>query len=184
MKTFSFNSNKNRFTLLSVAIILISVSFASAQTATTRINLKLADVLSIDPGSAANGGSVDFNYNNVADYNSEKTTTVSNSLIITFSKPFDLKVKANGENFENGSNIIPIDVLTIRKNESSQIAGTSTPIILSTQDQVLISGADRGSKLSLDLDYIIPQAKSSSTDILGKPAGNYTQMITYTATAL
>ncbi|MDN6289716.1 MAG: hypothetical protein L0J63_05425 [Tetragenococcus koreensis] len=144
----------------------------------------MADVISIEPGSAANGGSVDFHYENQSDYNSEKTNTVPNSLIITFSKPFDLKVKANGKNFENGTNFIPVNVLTIKRNESSQITGTSAPIILSTQDQVLVSGADRGSKLNLDLDYIIPQTKSSSTDMLGKPAGTYTQEVTYTATAL
>ncbi|WP_034259394.1 hypothetical protein [Aequorivita capsosiphonis] len=167
-----------------VSLVLFGTNTIWAQNATTTINLVLADVISIDPGSAANNGSVDFHYENVNDYNSEKTTTIPNSLIITFSKPFDLKVKANGENFENGSNSIPVDVLTIKRNESSQITGTSSPIILSTQDQVLISGADRGSKLNLDLDYIIPQARSSSVDILGKPAGHYSQKITYTATAL
>lgn len=167
-----------------ISVLFFGTNPTRAQTATTTINLVLADVISIDPGSAANGGSVDFRYENVNDYNSEKTTTIPNSLVITFTKPFDLKVKANGENFENGSNNIPVNVLTIKRNESSKITGTSTPIVLSTADQVLISGADRGSKLNLDLDYIIPQARSSSADILGKPAGNYTQKVTYTATAL
>ncbi len=156
---------------------------AQAQEAKTRINLVLADVISIDSGSAAKGGSVDFQYESVSDYNSEKTTTVDNSLIITFTKPFDLKVKANGEYFESGSNLIPVNVLTIKRNESSNMTGTSSPIILSTQDQVLVSGIGHGSKLTLDLDYVIPQARSSSLDILGKPGGNYTQTVTYTATA-
>lgn len=173
-----------------IGIFLLGIFFfwmgspIQAQEATTTINLVLADVISIEPGSVANGGTVDFHYENQSDYNSEKIKTVSNSLIITFSKPFDLKVKANGENFENGSSFIPVRVLTIKRNESSKITGTSSPIVLSTQDQVLVSGADRGSKLNLDLDYIIPQARSTSADILGKPAGTYTQKITYTATAL
>ncbi|MCZ4317486.1 peptidoglycan-binding protein LysM [Aequorivita viscosa] len=167
------------FTFLS-----IGMNTMWSQKATTTINLTLTDVLSIELGSVANGGMVDFQYDNVSEYNSEKTTTVPNSLIITFSKPFDLKVKANGANFENGSNVIPVDVLTIRRNESSQLTGVSAPVVLSTQDQVLITGADRGSKLNLDLDYIIPQARSSSTDIMGKPAGIYTQKVTYTLTAI
>jgi len=170
--------------VFSSILLMFGSNTILAQGATTTINLVLADVISIDPGSAANGGTVDFHYENVNDYNSEKTTTINNSLIITFTKPFDLKVKANGENFENGSNSIPVNVLTIKRNESSKINGNSAPIVLSTQDQVLISGADRGSKLNLDLDYIIPQARSSSNDILGKPAGTYTQKITYTATAI
>ncbi len=176
--------NKFATTVLIVGAFLLGTIAVQAQQATTTVNIVLADVLSIDPGSAANGGTVNFNYENVNDYNSEKMTTVPNSLVITFSKPFDLKVKANGENFENGSNSIPVNVLTIQRNESSQVTGNSSPVVLSTQDQILVSGAGQGSKLSLDLDYVIPQSKSSSLDILGKPAGTYTQKITYTATAL
>lgn len=173
-----------------VSFICFSILFlcfnltAISQTASTTINLILTDVLSIEPISAANGGVVDFHYNTVADYNSEKTATIANSLIITFSKPFDIKVKANGANFENGTNNIPIDVMTVQRNANSTISGISTPIVLSTQDQVLISAANLGAKLKLDLDYIIPAARSSSSDILGKPAGSYIQTVTYTASAL
>lgn len=180
--TFAMIS-RSRFFFLSLIITVMVSHQMSSQNAVTSVNLQLADVLSIESNSAAIGGSVDFHYHSVADYNSEKITTIPNSLIITFSKPFDLKVRANGENFNDGSNTIPVNVLTIQRNESSQITGSSSPIVLSTQDQVLVSAADHGSKLNLDLDYIIPQERSSSTDMLGKPAGNYTQEITYTATA-
>lgn len=171
-------------TFIVLGIYNVSAQTSQAQTATTRINIVLADVLSIDPGSAANGGTVDFQYETVADYNSDKTTTVPNSLIITFTKAFDLQVKANGANFENGTNLIPVDVLTIKRNENSNISGTSSPIVLSTQDQVLVSGVGHGSRLTLDLDYFIPKARSSSTDILGKIGGTYTQEIVYTVSAL
>ncbi len=180
----SLNRTQISFTTLILTLLVFGMGMARAQQITTAVNLVLTDVIYIDPGSAANGGQVDFNYENANDYNSEKTASVPNSLIITFTKPFDLKVKANGENFESGSNSIPVNVLSVQCNASSQINGISTPIILSTQDQVLISGADSGYKMNLDLDYTIAQGRSSSVDILGKPAGNYTQMVTYTATAL
>lgn len=182
--SFFFCKEQITIAALIFSILLFGLGNAQAQQTTTTVNIILSDVISIESESTANGGSVDFHYENENDYNSEKTNTVPNSLIITFSKPFDLKVKANGENFENGSNFIPVNVLTIKRNESSQITGNSAPIVLSTEDQLLISGADQGSKLNLDLDYTIPQAKSSSTDMLGKPAGTYTQKVTYTATAL
>ncbi len=172
------------FSVFLVGTLVFSTNTALAQNATTRISIVLADVISIDQESVANGGVIGFQYETVHDYNSEKTTTVPNSLIITFTKPFELKVKANGENFESGSNFIPVNVLTIKRNESSNMTGTSSPIILSNQDQVLVSGIGQGSRLTLDLDYIIPKAKSSSPDILGKPSGTYTQTVTYTATAL
>ncbi|CAM4012689.1 peptidoglycan-binding protein LysM [Flavobacterium weaverense] len=170
--------------VLFISALILTTSFAKAQEVATKVNITLADVLSIDSESAANGGAVDFRYETVSDYNSQKTATVPKSLVVTFSKAFDVKVRANGEYFENGINQIPINVITIQRNESSTLMGKSTPIILSTTDQVLVGSAALGLKLQLDLDYIIPKAKSSSTDILGKPAGSYTQTVTYTASAL
>lgn len=171
--------------LIFVLSILFSIQImAQVQSATTTMRITLNDVMLIEPGSAANGGEVDFNYNTTADYNSEKTASVPNSLIVTFSKPFDIRVKANGSHFENGLNSIPVDVMTIQKNSSSSMGGSSNPIVLSTQDQVLVNAADLGIELKLDIDYIIPASKSSSTDILGKPSGSYTQTVTYSATAL
>src|SRR5690554_759261 len=177
-------NNRLLFAIVALSTLLGTFHSVEAQEAKTQINIVLTDVLSIDPGSAANGGVVDFHYESVADYNSDKLTTVPNSLIITFTKPFDLKVKANGANFENGTNFIPVEVLTIKRNESSNLPGISAPIILSTQDQVLVSGAGHGSRMTLDLDYLIPRARSSSTDILGKLGGTYTQEVIYTVSAL
>ena len=180
----SIDFRKQYILLFCLSTFFMFNSKLSAQEASTSVNIVLADILSIDPSSAANNGTVDFNYATVADYNSEKVTTVPKSLIFTFSKPFDVRVKASGEHFENGNNRIPVNVLTIRRNPSSTIAGTSSPIVLSTTEQILVSGAPLGHQLELDLDYIIPESKSSSSDILGKPAGTYTQKVTYTATAL
>ena len=170
--------------ILLIVVLFLAATFAQAQEASTSVNINLMDVLSIDTESAANGGTVDFRYETVEDYNSQKTTTIPKSLVVTFSKAFDVKVKANGEYFINGSNLIPINVITIQRNQSSTLAGRSAPVVLSTKDQVLVGGAALGSKLQLDLDYIIPQSKSSSNDILGKPSGTYTQTVTYTASAL
>ena len=105
-------------------------------------------------------------------------------MIVTSTKNFDVKVKADGANFSFGSNTIPVDVLTIKAATGGTIAGTQNTVVLSTTDQVLIANAPLGSALTLNLDYTIPAAKSSSSDILGKPAGTYTQNVTYTATAL
>lgn len=167
-----------------IAVLFLASIMVNAQEASTKVNIILADVLSIDSESAAIGGAVDFRYETVSDYNSQKTKSIPKSLVVTFSKPFDVKVRANGDYFENGSNQIPINVITIQRNKSSTLKGKSKPVILSTVDQVLVGSAALGYKLQLDLDYIIPQSKSSSNDILGKPSGNYTQNVTYTASAL
>ena len=170
---------------LALGAIVFGTNNVQAQnhTATTAVNIILSDVISID-GGVAIGGAVDFNYLTAADYNSTKNAVVENSLIVTSTKNFDVKVKADGANFTNGSNNIPVDVLTIKAATGGSMAGTQNTIVLSTADQVLIANAPLGSALTLDLDYTIPAAKSSSADILGKPAGTYTQTVTYTATAL
>lgn len=152
---------------------------------TTNVNLILEDVISFETGSVANGGAVDFTYSTPGDYNSTKTANVPTSLIVTSTKSFDIKAKANGENFTDGTNDIPVDVLTIRSLEggTTTMNGTHEEIELSTSDQNIISGADFGSELVLELEYEIPVQKSLD-HILGKPAGTYTQTVTYTATAL
>ncbi|MDN6289717.1 MAG: hypothetical protein L0J63_05430 [Tetragenococcus koreensis] len=158
---------------------------AQNHTATTAVNIILNDVISIDPGSVASGGQVDFNYVTAEDYNTSTTVNVPNSLIVTSTKSFGIKVKADGPNFTDGTNNIPVDVLRIKIAQGGTMTGFSGVFIeLSETNQTLIGGVPVGSALTLNLDYEIPAAKSSSSDILGKPAGTYTQNVTYTATAL
>ncbi len=152
--------------------------------ATTTVNIKLSDVISIDAGSVANGGVVAFNYVTAENYNNGLgAVTVPNSLIVTSTQEFDIKVKADGANFTDGTNDIPVNVLTIKAAADGTMGGTQNNIVLSTEDQTLIASAPRGSAKTLNLEYLIPAEKSSSSDILGKPAGTYTQTVTYTATA-
>ncbi|WP_026451264.1 hypothetical protein [Aequorivita capsosiphonis] len=169
---------------LALGAIVFGTNNVQAQTATTAVNIILSDVISIDAGSVANGGSVAFNYVTAEDYNTDTTVNVPTSLKVTSTKNFDVKVKADGANFTDGTNNIPVNVLTIKAATGGTMAGTQNNVVLSTTDQILIGNAPLGSALTLDLDYEIPAAKSSSADILGKPVGTYTQNVTYTATAL
>ncbi len=154
-----------------------------AQQATTAVNIVLADVLSIDQGSAASGGAVDFSYSNPGDYSSAKNVTVPNSLVIISSKNFDVKVKSDGANFVSGANLIPVDVLKIEAAPSGNLSGTLKEVTLSAIDQVLVSNASLGSTQSLNINYSISAEKASQI-LLGKPKGTYIQKVTYTATAL
>lgn len=154
--------------------------------ATTTVNIQLVDVISIDAPSNAVNGEVNFLYSTAASYNTTQHWSVPTSLIVTSTKSFDVKVKANGADFINGSHKIPVDVLNVKpvKGGTTTMNGSFRPITLSTSDQNIVSGASRGSKVALELDYEITAATSSSSAILGKPAGTYTQTVTYTATAL
>ncbi|MBD3907122.1 peptidoglycan-binding protein LysM [Chryseobacterium sp. Ch-15] len=172
---------------LTLGAIVLGTNNAKAQntTATTTVNITLNDVISIDAGSTAIGNTVDFNYATAADYNSDQTINKANSLKVTSTKNFNVKVKAGGANFMNGTNLIPVNVLTIKAaTASGTMGGTKSAVVLSATDQTLVTNAPLGSALTLNLDYTIPAVKSSSSDILGKPAGTYTQTVIYTATAL
>ena len=173
---------------LALGAFVFGTTNAQAQTGTsavsTTVNIKLSDVISIDAGSVANGGVVDFNYTTADDYNKSKNVTVANSLIVTSSKNFDVKVKAEGENFVNGTNLIPVNVLQVKAVTGGTMTAESlNDIKLSNADQVLVTNATLGALKTLSIDYSI-SAEKAQTVLLGKPAGTYTQKVTYTATAL
>uniref|UniRef100_UPI00223F1619 peptidoglycan-binding protein LysM n=1 Tax=Chryseobacterium sp. YIM B08800 TaxID=2984136 RepID=UPI00223F1619 len=116
--------------------------YAQNTTDTTTVNITLNDVISIDAGSTAIGNTVDFNYATAADYNSDQTITKANSLKVTSTKNFNVKVKAGGANFMNGTNLIPVNVLTIKAaSASGTMGGTKNAVVLSATDQNLVTNA-------------------------------------------
>lgn len=159
---------------------------AITSTATATVNVNLAEVISIDPQSAAVTQVVNFNYLKEADYRERQNWRFPQSLIVTSTRPFDVTVKANGANFEGETDNIPVGVLNIKPvaGEGTTVNGSFFDVVLSTESQNVVSNAALGSRLDLGIDYEISAVSASSTDILGKPAGKYTQTITYTATAL
>lgn len=175
-------------TILVIGIIAFTSKDAKAQNhvATTNIKINLTDVISIDNERGAIGGLVKFKYATADDYESTKSSHEPTSLIVTSTKNFDIDVKANGEHFEKGGDRIPVNVLTIKpvKKGIKPVTGKHSKIVLSAANQKLISSSEIRGRLMLELDYEIPQTKSSSPDMMGKPPGTYTQTVVYTATAL
>ena len=152
--------------------------------AITTVNITLSDVISIIPSSAANGGEINFTYDSAESYYTIQTKTQASALKVTSTQPFDINVKAGGATFVGalGGNI-PVDVLWLKPTDgSTAMGGTQTDINLTTDNQKLVTAAPIGSEVVLDIDYEIPAAKASSTDILGKAADVYTQTVIYTAT--
>ena len=177
---------QNAIAALTIGAIALGTTPVLAQNSeqvNTAVNIILADVIAMDIGTIASGGTVDFNYVNTTDYNSSKNVTVPNSLVIISSKNFDVKVKSEGANFVSGANVIPVDILQVKAIAGGSLMGTMNEVTLSTTDQVLVSNASSGAKQSLNIAYSI-SAEKASTVLLGKPAGTYTQTVTYTTTAL
>jgi hypothetical protein len=68
---------------------------------------------------------------------------------VTSTKNFNVKVKAGGANFMNGTNVIPVNVLTIKAAAASAtMGGTKNAVVLSVADQTLVANAPLGSALT------------------------------------
>ena len=104
-------------------------------------------------------------------------------MVVTSSKYFDVKVKANGNNFVNGSNVIPVNILQIKAVDGGTMVGLFNEITLSTKDQKLVWVAIQGAEKSLNIQYSI-SAENAARVLLGKPAGTYSQTVTYSTTTL
>jgi hypothetical protein len=60
-------------------------------------------------------------------------------LKVTSTKNFNVKVKAGGANFMNGTNLIPVNVLTIKAaTAAGTMGGTKNAVVLSATDQNLV----------------------------------------------
>lgn len=168
-------------------LISFSVKAQTPQTITAQVNIQLSDVLSINPNSNINAEPVQFQYKNEDDYRKNQNIVKDSYLIITATQTFDIKVKADGPNFigegKAAGSLIPVNVLTVDASSNDFVNATATVINLSTEDQTIISGASKGSERRMNIKYTIPESKSQSTDILGKPGGNYTQTLTFSVVA-
>ena len=170
------------FTIGAIVLGTNNIKAQKTSTAATTVKMVLADVISME----APATQVTFTYDNAAAYNADQKQSVVDNLKVTSTKSFGIKVKADGANFTDGTNNIPVNVMTVKPaaGGTKAMGGTQAPVVLSTTDQVLVTAAPKGSQVTLNIDYFIPSTESSSDKILGKPAGTYTQTVTYTATAL
>lgn len=170
-----------------IALVGFNVQAQEAQSVSasgTMVNINLNEILAFEEGGSAPGGMVDLNFITVSDYENGVEAFKEKSLVISSTKAFDVKVRAEGENFIGENAEIPVDVLTIEAVSGGSMDGTLKTVTLNTDDQKIIEGVNPVIKGSLDINYKISGERASTSDILGKPSGTYTQTIIYTATAL
>ncbi len=160
------------------ASLLCAGFAANAQTTgTTTMHVKLTDVLSI----AVNHPNVTLTFTTPSDYVNGRDTTLTGHLTVTSNQAFDVNVKSGSANLTASSNTIAASVVKVEVASSSTGVGTtSTAQSLATTDVTLIDEAPAQANRTIDMRYYIPSATSSTSAILGKPAGDYTATLTYT----
>jgi len=147
----------------------------------TSVNIMLTDIIAVDMESAT-GGTVEYHYINLKDYNSSKPVSVPNSLMILSTKNLDVKVKTEGSYFTSGSNIIPVNILKVIATSDENLTSRNE-VSLSETDQPLMNNVQFGYKQSFNINYFISEEKAKMV-LLSKPSGRYMQTVVYTATAL
>ncbi len=154
----------------------------------TTVNIILNDVLSIEHGPGANAKEVNFTYATASDYNTDQNQSVPNTLLVTSSKRFQLKVEAQGPNFVSPTakdEVIPISVMNISVNSGDALPAVNInkPVTLAVTPQEILSKGLVGARKSVGILYTIPAAQAQK-HLIGKPEATYTQKVVFTATSL
>ncbi|SEA98517.1 hypothetical protein [Pedobacter hartonius] len=119
---------------------------------------------------------VNLNFGTAADYKLGVNKNVPAQLTVSSTLPYNITVRANTAAFTNGTNTIPLNLLTI----SGVNAGDNIiPITLSTTAKNLVSGANPVIGRTYDLKYSIP----ASTALLNKATGTYATTIVFSYVA-
>jgi hypothetical protein len=163
--------------VLGAGLLCAGMAAQAQTTGTTTMHVKINDVLSI----AVNHPNVTLTFSNPNDYINGRDTTLTSHLTVTSNQAFDVNVKSGSANLTASSNTIAASVVKVEVASSSTGLGTAaTAQSLAATDITLIDEAPGQANRSVDMRYYIPAATSSSSAILGKPAGDYTATLTYT----
>jgi hypothetical protein len=162
---------KSTFILLFVA----SATFVSAQVdQSAELKVTIKDVITF----TLNDANPTLVFDEADDFINGVTYTAANAGTITSSGAYSLTVKAKEKNLEDSAGN-KIKAKSIALQASGSDIGTTTKIDLSKDKQHIISGAPAAISKSFDLSY---STTGNDTEFIGKPAGDYTVDLTFTAT--
>jgi hypothetical protein len=141
---------------------------------TATLTVDVADMGEI----AVNNTSVNVNFTTPAHYASGASTEMPAHLTVSKTTAYSVTVRANAAVLTSGSNTLPVGILNI--GPATGQTGI-TPITLSTTAQKIIDGAAPEIDRSIGLKFSVPASQLSQ--VLNKPAGDYTVTLTYTLIA-
>ena len=170
---------KNRFKQLLnstfVLFFLASATFVSAQVdQTAELKVTINDVITF----TLNDANPTLIFDEADDFINGVSYSASNAGVVTASGPFSLTVEADKKDMkDDADNKIKVSSVSIQATGSN--IGTANKVSLDDSDQDIISGAPAGISKSFGLTYT---TAGNDTEFIGKPAGDYTVELTFTAT--
>jgi len=126
-----------------------------------------------------NQPTVNFVFDNAEKYTNGISINIGSHIVLSKTIPYQLSVRASAANFASGSNIIPVDILSIGPGNGQ--LGVNTISALSTTNQTLIGNALPAVDRNIDIRYQIPASQTQK--LLNKVAGVYTANVIYTLTS-
>lgn len=115
-------------------------------------------------------------FSSVADYSNGIIADVPDQLILSKTTPYNLSVRAEKPDFSSGSENFPVSMLGIGAINGQ--AGIQNITSLSTQNKMLIRGAEATVDKSIGLRYTIKPA--ASNQLVTKEKGVYTNNLIFT----
>ncbi len=166
----------------------VAVSGAAKQTSTNDVMVHI--ILSNVVNFVVNKNWVNIVYATYADYNTGVNQPEPNQFTISSNAPFHINVRAANNQFSTGSGVgIPVGDVTVTAskgtatpNFNATIGGAAqtffnnNPTALSTTDQLLMSS---GGALNDNMD-VLYSTKGAPIKDFAIPAGDYTDLVTYT----
>lgn len=163
-------------TLAAFLVVLAGVSIsskASAQNATLTVTLTPVLVMTVNETNPT------LVFSNATDYANGVSATYNNALTVTSTTAYTIKVRSGSADLVNGSNTIPVSNVKVAPSGTTGI-GTTTTVSISTTDQAIITTAPAAILKNINLQY---STDANNEAFIGKPSGNYTATLTFTATA-
>ncbi|MEC5145307.1 hypothetical protein [Chitinophaga sp. 212800010-3] len=172
---------KNSILLKCFFTILASMAFLSTieaqnATATTNLNVILADVVNIEIADA----NVNLNFTTAANYRDGVSVTKPAHLKVSSNRKYQVSVKAaSGQLTGPASSTIPVNTIKVEATgtlPSDIDASATVGKNLSATDQVIIKRNVPAVQDTYDIKY----TASGGNDYVGKASGTYTTVLTYT----
>ena len=166
----------SRFFKGAITILLISFTITlSAQVdQTAELKVTINDILSF----TLDDTNPTLVFDESADFINGISYTASSAGTVTSSGAYSVSVKAEKNHLEDSSgNKIKVNSITLEATGTD--LGTLAAVALKTSGQDIVSGAPAAISKTFDLKY---STTGNDSEFIGKPAGDYTVELTFTAT--
>lgn len=144
---------------------------------TLNVTLVAVQNISVNSGQTT----VTITFNESSDYLNGVSSSQTEHLEVSSTEEFVVKVSTASENLSDGTNMIPVNTITVTPVYASGTnpGATATAVALSTTATTILSSTNGTTEALYDVTY----DASGGPNYVNKPAGTYTTTVTYTISA-